>query len=78
MSAGVLVPVVVALVDVDVAVGPVETRPTGATVAVPQRGAGGTVPAGLTGTVIRFLAIGSLKHSGLVFSLKLNEYQVGI
>ena len=57
MFAGVPVPVVVALVDVDVTVGAVEAGPTSATVPVPKGGTGSSVPTGLAGTIVRLLAI---------------------
>ena len=47
---------VVALVHVDVAVGALEARLAGAAVVVPQRGALGSIPAGLVSTVVLLLA----------------------
>jgi hypothetical protein len=56
MNAG-IVPGVVALVHVDVAVGPVEPGPAGAAVAVAKRGAGGTIATRLTRAIVRLLTV---------------------
>lgn len=56
MEAGVAVPVVMALVHVDVAVGPVVALLAGAPVAVGQRLAGGAIATGLCRAVVWLLA----------------------
>lgn len=56
MHTGIIVKLAVALVHVQVAVRPVESRFTGASVAVPQGGTCGPVSAGLAGTVVPLFA----------------------
>ena len=57
VDARIAVPIVVALVHVDVAVGPVEAGSAGAPVSVAQGGARGPVPTRLRRTIVRLIAI---------------------
>jgi hypothetical protein len=50
-------PTVVALVDVDVAVGAIKSGPAGTAVAVAEGGAGSAVAARLAGAVVRLLTV---------------------
>ena len=59
MHTRIIVKLAVALVHVQVAVRSVESRFTGASVAVPQGGTRSSVPAGLAGTVVTLFAGGT-------------------
>ena len=71
MHTWIIVKLAVALVHVQVAVRPVESWFTGASVAVPQGGTSGPVSAGLAGTVVPLFAGWSLKieHGLKVYKL---------